>query len=651
MTTPGDQRARLAELLRQQALASKPAPLSFSQERMWFLDQWSPGSASFNMPVAVRLSGELDEGALRRSLEEIVRRHQVLRTTFTQDAEGRPLQVVAPAVEVPLHVVEVPEGEGAPQVWQRLVAEAQRPFDLASGPLFRFTLFRQSRQEHLLLVNMHHIATDAWSLGVFTREMAVLYQGLAGSRPATLSPLPIQYPEYAAWQREWLKGDALEEALAYWRARLDPEAFLELPVDRARPAARSPRGARQELMLAPELTQGLKDLGLKEGRTLFVVLLSAFKVLLSRYTGQVDVTVGTLVAGRPRAQLEELIGLFINALALRTSLSGEPTFRELMARVHETALGAFAHQDLPFERIVDALKPERHLGRLPIFQVMLILQNAPRSSLEAPGLVMEALPVDTGTTKHDVTLYAVEQPQGGMRLTAEYSTDLFEAETITRMLGHLQALLAGAVATPDVKVGLLPMLGGQGRQQLLSGWSGPAAEYPTDACLHHLIEAQAHRTPDAVAVSYEGAQLTYRQLDAQAEKLARRLSALGVGPEVRVGVCVERSLEMMVALLGTLKAGGAYVPMDASYPQERLRWMVEDAAPAVLLVQQRLESRLPPHQAKVVRLDGGWLEEAHPEQTPAKAEAGNLAYVIFTSGSTGRPKGAMNVHQAVCNRL
>ncbi|PTL76744.1 non-ribosomal peptide synthetase [Vitiosangium sp. GDMCC 1.1324] len=653
-TTPEDKRAQLARLLREKARKPKQAPVSFSQERMWFLDQWNPGSALFNMPVAVRLTGALHLEALERGLQELVNRHEPLRTTLAEQ-DGGPVQRIAPGAEVPLSRVDLqehPEAERESQAWKLISAEAQRPFDLSRGPLLRTVLYRLSEREHLLLFNLHHVIADGWSMGVLVRELATVYRAFVEGQPSPLPAMPLQYAEYAAWQRQWLQGEVLESQLSFWRSRLDPNAVLELPGDRPRPAALSSHGVRQSLVLSPELTQALKALAQHEGKTLFATLLAAFEVLLHRYTGQTDLTVGTLVAGRERAELEGLIGLFINALALRTSLAGDPTFRELLGRVFETAQEAYTRQDVPFEKLVEALKPERSSRHLPLFQVMLNLQNAPLPPLQVPGLVMEVLPVHSGTTKHDLTLYATELPEG-LRLSAEYSTDLFEAPTMLRLLGHLRSLLEGIVEHPERRISELTMLTDEERRQILLEWNGEKAVVPSGACIHSLIEAQVQRTPEAVALVFEGQSLTYRELDARANQLAWHLRSLGVGPEVRVGLCLERSLEMVIALLATLKAGGAYVPLDPDYPSQRLVWMLEDARPAVLLAQQRLLARLPSHEARVLCLDSQWDEvSAHPRHAPPPlATPDNLAYIIFTSGSTGRPKGAMNAHGPVCNRL
>ncbi len=653
--TPEEKRARLAQLLKDKSRpAAKQAPLSFAQERMWFLDKWSPGSAAFHMPTAVRLTGAVDTDALRRALALLVERHDTLRTTF-QEREGGAAQVIAATGEVPLEVMDLqglPVTEREAEAQRRVVTLAQQPFSLEQGPLLRAVLMLLGNGEQVLLVDQHHIVSDGWSMGVLVHELAVLYRACLEGQPSPLKPLPLQYADWAAWQREWLQGAELERQLTYWKNRLNPNALLELPQDKPRPALMSSRGERQVMHLSPALTQALKALGQREGRTLFVTLLSAFNVLLSRYTGQDDIVVGTPIAGRPRAEVEGLIGLFVNMLALRSDLSGRPTFQELLNRVHESTLDAYAHQDIPFERLVDALKPERHLSHSPIFQVMFVLQNAPMPALEAPGVVMEAKPVDTGTTKYDLSLLLVDLPQG-LRVTAEYSTDLFERSTAERLLGHYLTLLEGVVARPDAPISHLPLLPEAERQRVLKDWNDTAVAHPKDATLTSLIEAQVARTPDAVALEFEGRRLTYRELDARANQLAHALRRHGVGPEVRVGLCVERSLELVVGLLGTLKAGGAYVPLDPGYPQERLGWMLEDARPPVLLVQERLLARLPASDAKVVKLDTGWEELARePTTAPAPtATPDSLAYIIFTSGSTGRPKGAMNAHGPVVNRL
>ncbi|MFB1481437.1 amino acid adenylation domain-containing protein [Corallococcus sp. RDP092CA] len=650
--TSEQKRARLAELLRGKVRPTH-APVSFSQERMWFQDRLSPGSAAFNIPVRVRFSGVLDVAVLHASLQALVRRHAPLRTTFIEQ-DGRPLQHIAPALELTLPLVDLralPAAEREAEALRLITDEARQPFDLEKGPLLRTVLYRLDTLEHVLLLKLHHIITDGWSMGVLVRELSALYPALADGKPSPLAPLPMQYADYAGWQREFLRGEVLESHLAFWRGRLDPDAVLELPTDRPRPAVLSGRGARLHAVLPVALVESLKALALAEGNTLFGVLLAGFQVLLSRYSGQQDVVVGTSVAGRGRAELEGLIGLFTNYLAFRTDLSGQPSFRALLGRVRETTLEAYAHQDVPFEKLVDALKPERQLSVNPLFQVALTLQNAPLPPLRLPGLVLDAEPVDNRTSKTDLSLIAMEVPQG-LRLTAEYNTDLFDPGTLHRLLAHLRTLLEGAVAEPSRSVFALPLMDAAETLRLQREWAGGAAPFPEDRCLHTLFEAQAQRTPDAVAVRFQGRTLTYAQLDARANQLAHALRRRGVGPEVRVALSVERSLEVAVGLLGILKAGGAWVPVDPMLPRERLAFMLEDSAATVLVTQAPLLERFPEGaRARALCLDTEreGLAREHVLAPVSGVGARNLAYVLYTSGSTGTPKGTAIEHRGVCN--
>ncbi|NOK32233.1 amino acid adenylation domain-containing protein [Corallococcus exercitus] len=651
--TPEQKRARLAELLRTKVRPTQ-APVSFSQERMWFQDRLSPGSAAFNIPVRVRFSGVLDVAVLRASLQALVRRHAPLRTTFIEQ-DGRPVQHIAPALELALPVVDLqalPASEREAELQRLLTDEARQPFDLEKGPLLVTVLYRLDALEHVLLLKLHHIITDGWSMGVLVRELSALYLALAEGKPSPLSPLPMQYADYAAWQREFLRGEVLESHLGWWRERLDPDAVLELPTDRPRAAVLSGRGARINAMLPVSLVEAIKALALTEGNTLFGVLLSAFQVLLSRYSGQQDVVVGTSVAGRGRVELEGLIGLFTNYLAFRTDLSGQPSFRELLARVRETTLEAYAHQDVPFEKLVDALKPERQLSVNPLFQVALTLQNAPLPPLQLPGLVLDAQPVDNRTSKTDLSLIAMELPQQGMRLTAEYSTDLFDPGSIQRLLAHLRTLLEGAVADPDRRVSELPLMDAAEAMRIQREWAGNAAPFPEDRCLHSLFEAQTQRMPGAVAVQFQGQALTYAQLDARANQLAHSLRRRGVGPEARVALSVERSLDVAVGLLGILKAGGAWVPVDPLLPRERLAFMLEDSGASVLVTQAPLLERFPEGmRARALCLDAERDRLAGESVLAPASGVGprNLAYVLYTSGSTGTPKGTAIEHRGVCN--
>ncbi|MDQ3942480.1 MAG: condensation domain-containing protein, partial [Actinomycetota bacterium] len=545
-----------------------PAPLSFAQERLWFLDQLEPGNPVYNRPAAVRLTGPLDVRALERGLSEIVRRHEILRTTFPAEA-GRPVQRIAPPRPLSLTVTDLgglPESEREAQARRLAREETRRPFELARGPLLRASLLRLGDEEHVLLLTMHHIASDGWSDAVFFRELAALYEAFSTGEPSPLAELPIQYVDYTVWQRQWLAGEVLDEQLGYWKRQLADVSALQLPTDRPRPAVQTHRGARQELMLPGPLTEALKDLSRREGATLFMVLLAAFQALLARYSGQEDIAVGTPIAGRNRAETEGLIGFFVNTLVLRTDLSGDPTFRELLGRVRETTLEAYAHQDLPFEKLVEELEPQRDLSRTPLFQVMFALQNVPQQDPELADLTLSRLRVESGTAKFDLTLSMIEEAKG-LKGSLEYNTDLFEAATIERMLGHFRTLLEGIMTEPERRISELPLLTEAERHQLLVEWNDTQTDYPKDQCVHVLFETQAERTPDAVAVVFEDQRLTYRELNRRSNQLARHLRKLGVGrPEVSVGICVERSVEMVVGLLGILKAGGAYVPLDPAYP-------------------------------------------------------------------------------------
>ncbi|MBA3711242.1 MAG: amino acid adenylation domain-containing protein [Pyrinomonadaceae bacterium] len=630
-----------------------PCQLSFAQQRLWFLDQFEPGSHLYNIPIAVRIAGQLDAAALEQSLNEIVRRHEALGTTFVTVNES-PVQKIATTLSVALPLVdlsELPEVEREVEARRLAVEEAQRPFDLASGPLFRASLLRLNDKDHALLVTMHHIVSDGWSLSVLMRELTALYEAFSENQPSPLAELPIQYADYAAWQREWLSGEVLAEHLSYWKQQLaGAPTVLELPTDRPHPAVQSFRGAHQSLAVSKKVGEELKALSQREGATLFMTMLAAFQILLSRYTNQEDIVVGSPIAGRNRAETEGLIGYFINMLALRTDLSGDPTFRELLGRVREVALGAYAHQDMPFEKLVEELQSGRDIGRHPVFQVMFAVQNTPQQAPELSKLALRPLKLegDSGTAKFDLALFVVEAAEG-LRAVVEYSTDLFEAATITRMLGHFEQLLAGIVANPDQRLSELPLLTAAERHQLLMEWNNTASDYPKDRSIHELFEARVEQTPDAVAVVFEDQQLTYAELNRRANQVARRLSARGVGPEVRVGICMERSVEMIIGLLGILKAGGAYVPLDAAYPRERLSFMMKDAAVPVLITQQHLLERLPTHDAEVVCLETSWREIADEctDNLQSGAGAESLAYVIYTSGSTGVPKGVAVRHRSV----
>ncbi len=628
-------------------------PLSFAQQRLWFLDQLAPANLFYNIPMAVRLTGRLDVEALERSLNEILRRHEVLRTTFRAEG-GRPVQIIAPELSLTLSVEDLsrlPEAEREAEARRWMQEETRRPFDLARGPLLRAKLLKLGEEEHVAVLTMHHIISDGWSMEVLIREVAILYEAFSQGRPSPLPELSIQYADFACWQRGWLQGEVLERQLAYWKEQLkDRPLMLDLPTDRPRPAVQSWRGATEKFALPLELSRKLRTLSREEGATLFMTLLAAFQTLLYRYTGQEDISVGTAIANRNRAEIEGLIGFFVNTLVMRTNLSGEPSFREVLKRARKVALEAYAHQDLPFEILVEALQPERDLSHTPLFQTAFALQNAPMEALELPGLTLTPLDVDTGTAKFDLMLVMAERPDG-LSGVVEYNTDLFDTATIRRMVGHFQTLLTGIVSDPEQPISHLPLLTEREQQQLLVDWNATALATPMDRCAHELFEAQVARRPEAVAVTFEGQMLTYRELNRRANQLAHYLQKLGVGPEVLVGISTDRSPETMVGILGVLKAGGAYLPLDPTYPQERLAFMLEDAGVTVLLTQAHLRERLPAHQAQVVHLDADWgIIAQEPDEKPQSGVTPeNLAYVIYTSGSTGVPKGTMLGHRGLSN--
>lgn len=633
------------------------AHLSFAQERMWLLAQLDPSNPGFNMPVAIRLIGRLDTAALTQSLGEIVRRHEALRTTFVA-LDGFPVQVIAPAWPVSLPVTDLrgfPEAEREAQARRLAAEEMRRPFDLTRGPLFRASLLQLGDQDHVLLLSTHHIASDGWSQIVLMREVSALYQAFADGRPSPLPELPMQYADFAQWQRQYLTGSAVERDLAYWKEQLaGPLPVLELVTERAPSAARAPAGVQHKRRFSQSLTEALKALGRQEGATLFMTLLAAFQALLYRYTGQTDIVVGSPIANRDRTEVEGMIGLFLNTLVLRTDLSGDPTFLELLGRVRQVVLEAFAHKDLPFEQLVEALHPERDLNRNPLFQVVFILQDRTTLSFEVAGLRLSPFFDNTGLEAEmpDLLGLSIQETEAGLVSFLECRAGLLNQN----ILGHLQTWLEGVVANPRQRLSELPLLAEAERHQLLVAWNDTRVDRPGDSSLHRLIEAQVERTPDAVAVVFEGQQLSYRELDRRANQLARHLQQVGVGPEAMVAICMERSLEMVIGLLGILKAGAVYVPLDPAYPSERLSFMLQDAQAPVLLTQARwLERSLfsLPAACRVVCLDTDWDVITQADETPLPGEAAGhrLAYAIYTSGSTGQPKGAMNTHQAICNRL
>ena len=635
------------------ARAARTAPLSFAQQRLWFLDQYEPENILYNIPAAIRLKGPLNIAALERSLNEILRRHEALRTTFAV-AHDRPVQVVNEARDFRLTVIELRDSspEEREATAARLAAEeARRPFNLTEGPLLRVKLLRLAQNDQVLLVTMHHIVSDGWSIKVLIRELGTLYEAYASGREAALPALPIQYADFAAWQREWLRGDVLEEQLAYWRRQLaSSPPLLELPTDRPRPTFKTFHGADVPLTLSKKLSGEIAQLSRREGATLFMTLLAAFSALLYRYTNQEDILVGTPIANRNRAETESLIGFFVNTLVLRSRVTDGMSFGELLRQTREAALEAYAHQDLPFEKLVEELQPERTLSHSPIFQVMFHLQNAVTEGLSLSGLSMSLLEVETQTAKFDLSLAMAESKQGlAGRLT--YNTDLFEAATVERMAAHFTRLLEAAVSNPEEQLSRLSLLSDAEREETLSGWNDTGRDYGKDSPVHLAFEEQARRTPAAAAVKFEQDELTYRELNERANQTARYLRKLGVGPEVLVGILLERSPEMLVALLGVLKAGGAYVPLDPTSPAARLSLIIEDAGLSVVLTRQGLKEAVPGYGAAFVCMDADWKSIAleSVKNLDGGAGAENLAYIVYTSGSTGRPKGVLVEHRQLGN--
>lgn len=628
-------------------------PLSFAQQGLWFLDQLQPNSAFYNIPFALRLSGELNIRALESSINEIIQRHEALRINFAT-VEGQPVQVIASSFNCQLQIVNLlhlPKTEREIEAQRCVNQEANRPFNLEKEPLFRVTLLQLDQTEYVLLFTMHHIISDGWSLGVLLKELTQLYKGFCTRKSPALPSLPVQYADFAVWQRQWLSGERLETQLRYWKEQLsNAPALLELPTDRPRPAVQTFRGGYYHTVLPQELSAELTALSKQAGITLFMTLLAAFQTLLYRLSGQDDIVVGTPVAGRNRQEIQGLIGFFVNTLVLRNDLSGNPTFEHLLNRVQEVALQAYTHQDLPFEQLVEALQPTRDLSYTPLFQAMFSLDDYLVSVVELPELTVSSYPVEISTAKFDLTL-SMENTASGLIGVWEYNTDLFDESTIARIAKNFQTLLEGIAVNSKQKISELPLLTETERHQLLVEWNNTWAEYPQNKCIHQLFEEQVEQSSDAVAVVWEGEQLTYRELNAKANQLAHYLQSLGVGPEVLVGICVERSFEMIVGILGILKAGSAYVPLDPNYPSDRLAFMLEDSSVPVLLTQQKLVEKLPPNSARVIRLDSEWEEIAsYSEKNPSSGvKPENVAYVIYTSGSTGKPKGVLIEHKSLVN--
>jgi len=629
-------------------------PASFAQEGMWFAHQMDPESPRLNVPVAYRLRGPLHKSALQKSLITLMQRHKVLRSTLAKHGEAI-VQVVAGLGS--LSLAEIPLGHLPPQerefeVTHILASEGNAPFDLERGPLFRARLLCLDREDHILQFTMHHSIMDGWSLHVFLEELAVLYNTYSrmASAASLLPAIPIQYADVAFWQRQRLRGKRLDDLLQYWRNQLaGAPALLRLPLDRPRPPRQTFCGKRWRFSLPGTLRESLSGVCQQEKVTLFMLLLAAFQTLLFRYTNQDEIVVGTPTANRIRVEQERLLGLFVNTLVLRSDLAGNPPFRALLGRVRKTCLDAFGHQELPFELLVQAMRPERDLSYHPLFQVMFVLHSIPPTPPALNDLQISPLEIDLSGTQFDLTLECSDGPDG-IACRLEYSSDLFADETVQRLAGHFQRLLEGIAADPDQQVELLPLLTTD-EQQLLRTWNGTQVPYAEHACIHHLFEEQATHTPDAPAIVYEQEQLTYRQLHTRSNKLAHYLQQLGVGPEKLVGICLERSLDMIVAVLGVLKAGGAYVPLDPTYPPARLAFIISDAQPTIILTHHHLQGIFPAHEGHTICLDSGWhaVATCSGERPESLVQADNLAYVLYTSGSTGQSKAVCIAHRGLCN--
>ncbi|MGD7085815.1 amino acid adenylation domain-containing protein, partial [Ralstonia pseudosolanacearum] len=631
---------------------SGPLPLSFAQQRLWFLAQMEGGSEAYHIPVGLRLKGELDEDALRRALDRIVARHEALRTCFVTE-EGQAVQRVASAdVGFALDCVDLQGQADREQALATLSErEANTPFDLAHGPLIRGRLVKLGEHEHVLLITMHHIVSDGWSQGVLARELGTLYEAYRSGGEDPLPALPIQYADYAVWQRRWLEGGELQRHGTYWEQALaSAPTLLSLPTDRARPAQQDYAGGSVEVAFDETLSAGLRKLSQRHGTTLFMTVLAGWSALLSRLSGQGEVVVGSPVANRTRSEVEGLIGFFVNTLALRVEVGGA-TVSELLERVKAKVLEAQAHQDLPFEQVVERIRPVRSLSHSPVFQAALSWLNteAVGLSLELEGLTIEGVGAGQAAAKFDLTLELRETSEG-LTGSLDYATALFDRATIERYLGYLQRLLKAMAADDSQEVNRIALLDEGERTQLLESWNETKAPYPQASTIHGLFEAQVRRTPEAIAVEHEGRQVSYAELNARANRVAHALIGLGVGPDARVGLCAERSVELVIGLLGILKAGGGYVPLDPSYPQDRLAYMLEDSAPVAVLAQSNTREQLGALSVPVLDLDGP-LEEAEHDPQVTGLEPHHLAYVIYTSGSTGRPKGVVVEHRNTVNFL
>jgi amino acid adenylation domain-containing protein len=633
---------------------TSPAPLSYSQELLWLLSQLEGQGVAYNAPAAFRLQGPVDPDALQRALDALVARHEVLRTTYDL-VDDQPMQIIAPSDSVELRRVDlstVPEAERELELQRLLHAESEHAFDLRVDPILRPFLIRLGADDHVFFNVMHHIATDGWSRSVLHGELTELYEAAVERREPRLEPLAVQYADYATWHREWLDGGVLAQQLDYWREALrSSPSRLELPTDRPRPASRAYVGDHTSRMLSLQVRQRLEAIARDAEATLFMILLAAYATLLHRYSGQDDIVIGTPFAGRHRSELESMIGYFINPLALRVDVSGDPSFRELLSRAREATLGAFEHADVPYEMVVRATAPERDLSQTPVFQVMMVLHNPEwehkRPKFEPAGVTATELVHEKGWAKFDLLLGMSQRP-GGLNTTWEYSTELFDDETAVRIGAHFEKLLESIAENPDLPVSQLPLLLAEERSVIVSDWSQAPVEFPQGRLVKDLFEETAAAVPDDVAVVFEGDRLTYRELDERANRLAHRMRRLGVRPGRRVGIYMGKSVDLVTAVLGVVKAGGAFVPLDPMYPADRIEFMLADAEPAVVIARPEDP---PPVVGADARIFTEWneLDQESNEPLPTEARGDDLAYVIYTSGSTGRPKGAMITNASLAN--
>ena len=628
-------------------------PLSFAQQRLWFIDQLLPGNAAYNIPIALRIEGSLDESALKFSLDQIVSRHEALRTRF-ELAHGEPVQVIDPAHLIDLSCVDLTQLHHCDRDKLSLEIarqEATRGFDLSRGGLIRALIIRNTELQTALLICMHHIVSDGWSIGILMRELSALYRGYIKGEEVHLQQLEIQYADYALWQRQWLEAEVLDKQLDYWKQELHAvPTVLELPTDRARPPVQRFEGAYEAFRLEREVSEGVKRLTREEGATLFMSLLAAFEVLLFRYSGQQQICIGTGIANRIRPEVEKLIGFFVNTLVMKADLTARPSFRDLLRRVKHSALGAYTHQDLPFERLVEELEPDRTMSHTPIFQVMFTFQNRGKQQLQLNEVSITPFPIEMKISHFDLILFlASTETEIGGRI--EYNTDLFDRETIERMTGHFQQLLKGIIKSPDKEVSLVKLLSKEEIGQIVEEWNETSSEYSHDRCAHEEFEQQAHNSADAVAVEFGDEEITYAELNRRSNQLARYLMAQGVGPEVIVAICMNRSVEMIVAMLAVMKSGGSYLPLEPSYPQERLTFIIRDAQVGIALTQEELRQKMSAADVKIICIQSEWEEISRydGEQIAKQAQGENLAYVIYTSGSTGRAKGVEVSHRSLMN--